>query len=187
MFVFAGMWLSTLLSTLQIILWKYTYTYMYRITHMHIALALALTPRFRPGASPLRARVRLFLLAGGRFQLGTTIVLAANGVPPHFRGWWYLDTSVGVDAPTLASLSVAGHVALEHKREKMMRDGRGNGGRRYPKTALPPHLAQHVSLTPTEHSQNEVIIELDAETQNRQKTDSQFCPPLAKNKNWQLQ
>ncbi len=184
------MWLSTLLSTLKIILRKYTYTYMYRITHMHIALALALTPRFRPGTSPLRARVRLFLLAGGRFQLGTIIVLAAIGVPPHFGGGWYLNTRVGVDAPTLAPLSVAGHVALEHKREKMMRDGRGNGGRRYPKTALPPHLAQHVSLTPTEHSQNEDIIELDiadAETQNRQKTDSQFCPPMAKNKNWQLQ
>lgn len=85
---------------------------MYRITHMHIALALALTPRFRPGTSPLRARVRLFLLAGGRFQLGTIIVLAAIGVPPHFGGGWYLNTRVGVDAPTLAPLSVAGHVAL---------------------------------------------------------------------------
>lgn len=54
----------------------------------------------------------LFLLAGGWFQLGTTVVLAAVGVPPHFGGRGYLDTSVGVDAPTLAPLSMAGHVAL---------------------------------------------------------------------------
>lgn len=59
---------------------------------------------------------RLFLLGGGRFQLGTAIELAAVGVPPHFGGRGYLDTSVGVDAPTLAPLSVVGHVALKYKR-----------------------------------------------------------------------
>lgn len=46
-------------------------------------------------------------------------------------------------------------------------------------------------MTPTECSYNEVVIEVDvadAETQNRHKNNTfQFCPPMRKKKNWQLQ
>lgn len=115
-------------NTDHIIAKIYIHIHVQNYTHAHRSCTRFNSPRFRPNASPLRARVRLFLLAGGRFQLGTTVVLAAVWVSPHFGGRGYLDTSVGVDAPTLAPLSVAGHVALEHKREKMMREGRGNGG-----------------------------------------------------------
>lgn len=109
----------------------------------------------------------LFLQVGGRLQLGTIVVLAAVGVSPHFGGRGYLDTSVRVNTPTLAPLSMGGHVTLERDKKKgwaglpgvlgnslegLMKLSGDRGWRCCPKTALSPHLAQHVSMTPTECS-----------------------------------
>lgn len=85
----------------------HTHAHIYRITHMHIPLALGCDP----GVSALE-RWRLLLQDGWWLQLRTAVVLTAVGVSPYFQGRGDLDTSVRVNTPTLAPLSMGGHVTL---------------------------------------------------------------------------
>lgn len=73
----------------------------------------------------------LFLQVGGRLQLGTIVVLAAVGVSPHFGGRGYLDTSVRVNTPTLAPLSMGGHVTLERDQKKGVGGVTGGVGKQF--------------------------------------------------------
>lgn len=87
--------------------WQYTSYYLKNTpTHTHIQ-------NYKHEWTPC-----LFLQVGGRLQLGTIQVLAAVGVSPHFGGRGYLDTGVRVNTPTLAPLSMGGHVTLEQDGEK---------------------------------------------------------------------